>query len=1279
MRLSFRLFQQYRPKANIACAMQNVSFMSDFDSTSIMWTRIVNVHPGQCCVAAPTIRNVDVTYLKVCCILARLPKFHAFRESETTVASRLSNFGCIVGGLRSGGRRQGGSTFRDLAAAFWIVIFCTSCLDPVVAQQATPASAIVTDGDAAVTGFSGAQFPATIPLGVDPSDKTYIDLAGPSVRVIDLGAMGASAQAQLVQATKPFTVTAAQVGQVFAVVLDNADPPNIYVAATSAYGLPIVVPDKDGDGQPDRVKQGAPKASFMPGLFGPPDQGGGPGSIWRIDGVTGEVRLFADVTLDGVPNSGPALGGIAFDPASNSLFVADRDTGMIHRFDLTGKELGHYDHGVQGRTAAGLPPVPFNPSNRLDITNPQFQTANPATWAYAAPQRRIFGLAAHAGRLYYAVAEGLQIWSVAIAPDGSFGTDPRIEVTVPSGASASEISKIAFDDQGRMLLAERVAPTGAFDFGALTAAGGGRVLRYTQATSAQGPSWQLPADEYATGFSSQGNGGDGGVAVGYGYDASGALDHSACGGFIWTTGEQLRVSADAALAGVLARGGPAGVNGLQGSGIDLVRPANTPQQSYFVDYDDRFEDLNARGHLGDVAVFRACAPAKIAEGPPAPGAPPEEGAPPSEPGVPVEPVPPPGGGFGLGGLITILWPDWPPPPPPVCPVGTHPESKGVQCCPTFMIPGVDGVCQSPCANGSVVPADMLACFDGFDPADPPHVGGQGTCWDGSPAVPVAGCPGANPPLWTPTCNKCPKPPLKRCPSGYNEVAGAVPPWPLGGGWEWSNVHCVPITPGGCVPGQQKNMNGDCEPLCPGGQLAYPVNRCCVNGTQVDALGQCPGVIVPPDWYLDFLATGTGPCLLPSGNCSYYEFTITGRQRFGRGSLKLRITLPPESSFPETRVIRGSKYCSASAWSCSKSGDGFTCSAEDCGLAPGDQVVLRTEGRVAPNLTAPPPATIEKTACGLLEWQPASGPGPAVIDKRLRATGKKARAPPRQSVAGVGTDQFGRTTSKKACWTIRVVGKPAASACPPNYVATPNGQCCIAGQVTTSGQCCPRGQIPDARRQTCVPVTPPRPECVRGYTLLSSGQCCLSSQVAGDRCCPVGQIPDARRRACVAVGGVTPGQPCPRGQINASGRCCPPGQRPEGSGCITITAPPPRCPGGVRPDRHGKCPPVRERPRCSGAEYWDGIRCVPPHRICPAGTRLIRGKCVRETGGSILRTCPAGTRLIRGKCVRETGGSIIRTCPAGTRLIRGKCVRETGGSILRTCPAGTRLIRGKCVR
>ena len=169
----------------------------------------------------------------------------------------------------------------------------------------------------------------------------------PSLRVIGLARMGGPPQAQLVPAPKPFTATARQIGQVFSLALDDANPPNIYAAASSAYGLPIVVPDADGDGVPDRSRRGAPNAAFMPGLFGPITLDGGPGSIWKINGSTGAVTLFANVMLGGVPNSGPALGALAFDPASRQLFVADRDTGMIHRFTLDGVERGRFDHGTQ--------------------------------------------------------------------------------------------------------------------------------------------------------------------------------------------------------------------------------------------------------------------------------------------------------------------------------------------------------------------------------------------------------------------------------------------------------------------------------------------------------------------------------------------------------------------------------------------------------------------------------------------------------------------------------------------------------------------------------------------------------------------------------------------------------------------------------------------------------------------------------------------------------------------------------------------------------------------
>jgi CC domain-containing protein len=484
--------------------------------------------------------------------------------------------------------------------------------------QGGPASAILIDGNAVVTGFSGTQPPLPL-VGPDAADRTTIDPNGPAARIVDLQAPGAPPQAQLLTTPKPFTVLAGQIGQVFAVALDSATPPNIYLAATSAYGLPIVVPAPNGTTV--RAKAGSPNASFMPGLFGPAALGGGPGSIWRIDGVTGEVRLFANVTLDGVPNSGPALGGLAFDAAANTLFVADRETGMIHRFDLSGRERGRFDHGVQGRMAAGLSAVPYDPTTRLDISNPQFQPDNPATWAYAPLEREIFGLSVQAGRLYYAVADGLQIWSVAISPDGTFGADPRIEIQVSPWDGGSEISKITFDNPGRMLLAERPAQTGAYDFAALAKPGVGRVLRYRGATPANGGRavWQPDPDEYAIGFAADMRNGNGGVAVGYGYTPTGQIDHAACSAFLWSTGEQLRKAMDPALIARLAQGGPANVDGLQGNALGLVRPANVPPlQSYFVDYDDSFSDDTARGHLGDVAIWRICGQALVPSPPQVP-------------------------------------------------------------------------------------------------------------------------------------------------------------------------------------------------------------------------------------------------------------------------------------------------------------------------------------------------------------------------------------------------------------------------------------------------------------------------------------------------------------------------------------------------------------------------------------------------------------------------------------------------------------------------------------
>ncbi len=198
--------------------------------------------------------------------------------------------------------------------------------------------------------------------------------------------------------------------------LDRAKAPNIYLAATSAYGLSIYTPDDTGALK--RTERGTSGAQFVPGQFGPPELGGGPGSVYRVDGTTGEVTLL--VIIDGGVRSVAALGGLTFDPVTSQLFVSERGTGLIYRLGLDGTINGTYDHGVEGRPAASLPPVSLVPPPPADIENPRLRHQQPrdlgsclAGAAHLRP-RRLYR------RLYYAVAQGPQIWSAAITRPARF-------------------------------------------------------------------------------------------------------------------------------------------------------------------------------------------------------------------------------------------------------------------------------------------------------------------------------------------------------------------------------------------------------------------------------------------------------------------------------------------------------------------------------------------------------------------------------------------------------------------------------------------------------------------------------------------------------------------------------------------------------------------------------------------------------------------------------------------------------------------------------------------
>lgn len=1026
----------------------------------------------------------------------------------------------------------------------------------VTSSAQTPSSGIIKPGDAAVTGFSGVTYPPRVRRSENPLEQTFIDLNGATLRIVDLQNMGAAAYGQLVAAPKPFIANAAQLGQVFGVALDNQVPPNIYVAASSAYGLPVVTTGSDG--LLVHVRTGGPGAEFMPGLWGPTALGGGPGSIWKIDATTAAVSLFANVVPGNRANSGAALGGLAYDPDSDTLFAADRESGLVHRFNMSGQEIGRFDHGLAGRQAAGLAPVAFDPSRWLNVASPAFDSANPDTWNYAAPERRVFGLGIRAGRLYYAVAAGSQVWSAAIAPNGL--NDPVLELAVPPGPGPGEISKIAFDDMGRMFLAERPAPTGAFDFNELTEAGTGRVLRYqiVERTPAGRRIWQPVPDEYAVGFPQRLQNGNGGVAIGYSYRNSGELDRGACGGFVWSSGERLRSSADPVQAQRLARGGPANVDGLQGNSIGLVRPANAPPvSSYFIDADDRFDETAASGHAGDLAIWRVCGPALR-------------------------------GGWMWPGWLYAIW-TWEaggvlqlPPPPLACPVDQ--QKPGFQCCPKGSSPDAGGQCKPWCPGGAMDPASQNLCALGFDPAtfDPQSPAKQ-HCLDGSmpeAGKGILGCVKLSPVLHAPVCQ-----------AGWTKQSipnvGAV---------------CVP-TPQQlqCGPGEQVSpLDGKCHVMC--GGTAWPAMQCCPPGSKVNALGKClpplpPGKLPPPGQ--------SGP---PGGQPPPGQKGPPGQSGppnilcpFGQAANASGVCQTISCPLP-SKLVAG-KCCSLADMK-----PGGACASTACGpgqaiagpgnfCCPSDKVYSDAGG--APACCA---GKVVNGKCNPLTGVPANpGCSPGSTDPQCCAPGYSASGSSccltsQLTTTGIccPSGQSPGGTNKSVCQ----VSVPGGGGNPPGGGGPGSGQCCLPGlipvagniccaadQVTATGICCPAGQTPDPKdRRACVP----QDKCGIRQVMVN-GSCCQISHVynAGGtvQCCPT--LVDPAKNVCEVP---QPQQmiqtPCPPGsRLLGGGTCCPVNRiSADGRAClppleIERLRPPPPAPAIVPiPERLPPRPqPVRPPP------------------------------------------------------------------------------------------------------
>lgn len=561
-----------------------------------------------------------------------------------------------------------------------------------VATFTSPATQPLAPGDLIVSGFSGSKLAGDggIAPGVDPVEKTIIDVGAPSLRAFGIESVGGAPAGQVVNPHVKFDVKARDIGQVFGLALDDATgSPSLFTAATSAFGLHIVAGAADKDGTPIRLKAGAPGAQFMTGQFGGMP-GAGPGSVYKIDVATGAATVFANTDAGGIVNSGAGLAGPAIDGKSRSLFVADLDTGVIHRFalDRGGSSTATFDHGKDGRPAAGKAAV-ADDGKRLDLASPSFRPDEPATWGLTAPVRRVTALAVRDSRLYYAVAEGTEVWSVGINADGTFGADARLEVTLKAD-KPSTITSIAFDKDGRLVAGLRGIVKSPFDFGKFVDPDSGRVVRFTAKTSngaASGGNWASEVEEFSVGGAEGHSSASGGVGHGHAFASDGSIDLAQCSGALIASGDTLsNASSDDAVS-----------HGVQLNTASLAKPANTPpSQSVFVDFDGRLGNVNERGHVGAVLGIQDCS--GNAGGPQVEGPPVAEGGPPVEGGGP--PVagggPPIAGGGGGGGPPVAEGEEAPPvedaPPVEEAAVDPNAPNMAVEKTQQCTVTGTKGTC-----------------------------------------------------------------------------------------------------------------------------------------------------------------------------------------------------------------------------------------------------------------------------------------------------------------------------------------------------------------------------------------------------------------------------------------------------------------------------------------------------------------------------------------------------------------------------------------------------------
>jgi hypothetical protein len=294
------------------------------------------------------------------------------------------------------------------------------------------------------------------------------------------------------------TWTLDNLGKIFGLTLDSDG--NLYVAPTTAYG---------------------PNPS--------------PATIKRIDGVTGEITVFATL-----PNNGPAMGNINYDCVSQTIYVSNFEDGRIYQLDMNGAVVSTYHHQT-GDVTMGPAADPGEP-------NGQFAPLGSRPWA----------VQSNAGRLYYSVwvehqqstdpVRDNEVWSVGYV-DKTGVIDPgtaKLEFSLPTigGSQSTPVSDISFAQTGWMLVAQRTmggdSQTGAHQ---------STTFEYDY----QGGTWVSQGTTYVVGELLP-------------YSAAGGVDHDFDpNGYVWMTGDALDFYTPSVVYGL--QGTPYGGGGVETSTI----------------------------------------------------------------------------------------------------------------------------------------------------------------------------------------------------------------------------------------------------------------------------------------------------------------------------------------------------------------------------------------------------------------------------------------------------------------------------------------------------------------------------------------------------------------------------------------------------------------------------------------------------------------------------------------------------------------------------------------